>query len=302
MFIIEVPYLNLNQIYNSGQILNWIKIKEDSFIIFHKDQALKIEQKKDRLIMQCTEEQFYTYWYDYFNLQDDYLTYNFKIAFLDDFLKVCSNRAKGIRIIKRDLFELIICSIIQANLSLNETIRIMDIIRKKCGIMHIQSIKGYGRIRWYEFPSPELLLNNTSKIADELDGKAINEIEYTCLSIIENWIDLEDLHTFRKQDIYEHLMLFMSSKAAKLVCLYGFNAIKAEVNDKSTKSIVSKFLKDNIDCDWKEFKEWYLDKTSNKGLIMHYVLYNALNPPRDWKEESRLANGNYKSNKKRSNR
>ena len=278
MFIIEVPYLNLNQIYNSGQILNWIKIKEDSFVIFHKDQALKIEQKKDRLIMQCTEEQFYTYWYDYFNLQDDYLTYNFKIAFLDDFLKVCSNRAKGIRIIKRDLFELIICSIVQANLSLN------------------------GRIRWYEFPSPELLLNNTSKIADELDEKIINEIEYVCLSIIEGWIDLEDLHTFRKQDAYEHLMLFMSSKAAKLVCLYGLNAIKVEVNDKSTKSIVSKFLKDNIDCDWKEFKEWYLDKTSNKGLIMHYVLYNALNPPRDWKEESRLANGNYKSNKKRSYR
>ena len=302
MFIIEVPYLNLNQIYNSGQILNWIKIKEDSFIIFHKDQALKIEQKKDRLIMQCTEEQFYTYWYDYFNLQDDYLTYNFKIAFLDDFLKVCSNRAKGIRIIKRDLFELIICSIIQSKLSMNETRRIMDLISKDCGIMHVQSIKGYGKIRWYEFPSAELLYSNISKIADKIDESMFDELEYVCLSIIEGWIDLEDLHTFRKQDAYEHLMLFMSSKAAKLVCLYGLNAIKAEVNDKSTKSIVSKFLKDNIDCDWKEFKEWYLDKTSNKGLIMHYVLYNALNPPRDWKEESRLANGNYKSNKKRSNR
>lgn len=46
MFIIEVPYLNLNQIYNSGQILNWIKIKEDSFYYISQRPSFKDRAKE----------------------------------------------------------------------------------------------------------------------------------------------------------------------------------------------------------------------------------------------------------------
>ena len=48
MFVIEVPYFNLDQIYNSGQAPRWIKLMESKYVIPHRDKALKIEQQRDR--------------------------------------------------------------------------------------------------------------------------------------------------------------------------------------------------------------------------------------------------------------
>ena len=53
MFVIEVPYFNLDKIYESYQAPRWIKLKESKYVIPHRDKALKIEQQKTRLIMSC---------------------------------------------------------------------------------------------------------------------------------------------------------------------------------------------------------------------------------------------------------
>ena len=68
--MINVPYLNLDQIYNSGQVFSWIKFRDQKYVIPFKDQALKVEQQKDRLIMNCNEEQFYDIWYKYFDMHN----------------------------------------------------------------------------------------------------------------------------------------------------------------------------------------------------------------------------------------
>ena len=57
MFVIEAPYIDLDQIYNSGQIFTWIKLRDKKYVIPYRDNALKIEQVKNRLIMSCNEEQ-----------------------------------------------------------------------------------------------------------------------------------------------------------------------------------------------------------------------------------------------------
>ena len=46
MFVIEVPYFNLDKIYESYQAPRWIKLKESKYVIPHRDKALKIEQEK----------------------------------------------------------------------------------------------------------------------------------------------------------------------------------------------------------------------------------------------------------------
>ena len=75
MFVIEVPYFNLDQIYASGQCPRWIKLKESKYVIPFRDKALKIEQQRDkydwtryRLIMSCTEDDFYNVWFNYLDL------------------------------------------------------------------------------------------------------------------------------------------------------------------------------------------------------------------------------------------
>ena len=85
MFVIEVPFINLDHIYNSGQAPRWIKLKESHYIVPHGDKALKIQQQRDRfdfdryrLIMNCSEKDFYDIWFNYFDLKTDYLHLNIK--------------------------------------------------------------------------------------------------------------------------------------------------------------------------------------------------------------------------------
>ena len=77
MFVIEVPYINLDQIYESGQVFSWIKLRDSKYVIPFGNQALKIEQQKERLIMNCTDEQFYNIWFYYFDMNTDYMTINY---------------------------------------------------------------------------------------------------------------------------------------------------------------------------------------------------------------------------------
>ena len=60
MFIIEVPFLNLNQIYESKQSYRWKKVADNKYFIAYKDNILLIQQQKDRLCFICTEEEFYS--------------------------------------------------------------------------------------------------------------------------------------------------------------------------------------------------------------------------------------------------
>ena len=107
MFVIDVPFCNLDHIYNSGQAPRWIKLRDSKYIIPFKDKALKIEQQQDRsdltkcrLIISCSEEDFYNIWYEYFDLRTDYFDLNFKVKRLGGKFKVIANRGSGIHILK----------------------------------------------------------------------------------------------------------------------------------------------------------------------------------------------------------
>ena len=98
MFVIEVPYFNLDHIYNSGQAPRWIQLgqspEKSKYVIPHKGKALKIQQQRDkfdwtrhRLIMSCTEQDFYDIWFEYFDFKMDCLTENEKVKRLGGKLK-----------------------------------------------------------------------------------------------------------------------------------------------------------------------------------------------------------------------
>ena len=104
MFIIQIPYLSLDQTFKSGQHLRWIKISDDKFIIINGSKIVKVSQNRDRFCFDCTEAEFYDTWYDYFDVGTDYLLYNYRINKIDeDFVKQSSNRGRGIRIIKQNI-------------------------------------------------------------------------------------------------------------------------------------------------------------------------------------------------------
>ena len=263
MFVIEVPYFNLDHIYNSGQAPRWIKLKEGKYIIPHKDKALKIEQQRDkfdftryRLILSCPEEDFYTIWFEYFDLRTDYSNECGNIRRLGKKFKVIANRGHGIHILNQDKFEAYVLSKIIANAGYEKAKVAMNHIAEVCGIKHVQSMREAGKVVWYEWPTPEMILEKHNKLKSM--GKINSWLKRLCEAIVykdyayvyhENWNDI--------------CKVYMGER--EIFPLTGIEDV----------------LRKNFDCEPDEFADWYLDEVENKSLVYLYILHHISNKPKE---------------------
>src|SRR5574344_1997357 len=109
MFLITIPYLDLNKTYESNQNLKWLKLHEDKYIIIHKNNSCLVQQQpKNKFLFHCNDEQFFSIWYDYFDISTDYSKVNSDIRALGGYFKNLSVISNGVRIINQDLYECII--------------------------------------------------------------------------------------------------------------------------------------------------------------------------------------------------
>lgn len=259
MFVIETPYLNLDQIYNSGQCPRWIKFKDSKYVIPFKDKALKVEQQRDkydwtkyRLIMSCSEEDFYNIWFNYFDLKTDYFELNLKAKRLGGKFKRIANRGHGIHILNQDSFEAYILSKVATDFGIKRAGKVINHIAEVCGAEHNQSMRELGRITWYEFPTPEMILENFDKLKKM--GSVNNWLKKLCEDTINKKVDITKF----------------DNELFKLFGLHDMNAFPlADIEETIAK---------NFDCDPKEFSDWFLCDFEYKGLIYMYVLHHIMNP------------------------
>ena len=278
--MINVPYLNLDQIYNSGQVFSWIKFRDLKYVIPYKDQALKVEQQKDRLIMNCNEEQFYDIWYKYFDMQTDYGDINFKAKHIGEEMKICANRGSGVRIIRQDPFEMVITFCLATATNIPRIKWMVQSIREAYGIKHVQSMREVGKVVWYEFPTPESILANPKKLDNCKLGYRKNVIVDICQDIVDGWLDLNLVGQLSYEAAKQYLMQFngIGPKVADCICLYGLHHTQAFPID----THIEQILEREYDCDYEIFAEWYLDDLKGyEGIIQQYMFYNELNPPKE---------------------
>lgn len=265
MFVIEVPYFNLDHIYMSGQTPRWIRLKESKYVIPFKDKALKIEQQKDkfdlnkcRLIMNCNEEDFYNIWFEYFDLKTDYFDLNRKVKKLGGKFKVPANRGSGIHILKQDAFEAYVFSKMVEKVGYAKAALALNHIAEVCGKKHVQSMREAGRITWYEFPTPEMILEKFDKLKKM--GKINNWLKRLCEAIVYKYYgyDIEG----NWNDICN---LYMGNGNKNVFPLVGIE------------EVISK----NFGCPAEEFADWYLYDFENKGLVYLYILHHVMNRPKE---------------------
>ena len=214
MFVIEVPYFNLDHIYNSGQAPRWIPLgqspEKSKYVIPYKDRTLKIEQQRDRfdwtrhrLIMSCTEEDFYNIWFKYFDLKMDCLDENDKIKRLGKKFKVIANRGHGIHILNQDPFEAYILGKLITRWGYESTSIAMNRLAELYGVCHKQSMREAGQITWYEFPTPEAMLEGINKIKKL--GPVNRYLKELCEAIVDEGFDFtqSDNELFRLFGMHE---------------------------------------------------------------------------------------------------
>lgn len=283
MYVIEVPFLDLNQIYESAQPLRWIKLRDSKYVIQDGHSALKVEQQKGRLIMSCTEEEFYDRWYHYFDMETDYGKAYFDLCRQGDFLKVCAVRNGGVRVIHQDLFECIITHIIYSKCDSGIAEFVLNNFVKACGIEHVQGMREAGRITWYEFPTPEAILENINE--SMLPPNARAKIREICEDIIEGWLDLDELKEMGLNEATSYLAQFISNmRVLDFIRLYGLHDLRRFPQNKAIFEV--------IDREFWDFDTFVIDHLENlidqAGIVYMYIIGNELHPPKNMADEMKV--------------
>ena len=130
MYTTQIDHMNLNQIANSGQCFRWQQINDNTYKIPAFGRELTISQDGDMFTLSCDENEWNSLWKNYFDLNTNYdEVENIIMESNDDFLKAAYQFGSGIRILRQDLWEVIISFIISQN---NNIPRIRKSIQKLC--------------------------------------------------------------------------------------------------------------------------------------------------------------------------
>ncbi len=134
---------NPQHILECGQIFCYEKT-EDGYLVFSKDKQATIVETQEGYEILCDDEKYFE---NFFDLQTDYSKIK-KELIKFDILKKPIEFGSGIRILKNDIFEIIVSFIISANNNIKRIQKIIHTLKERCN---------QGRA----FPSLNQLLNFT---------------------------------------------------------------------------------------------------------------------------------------------
>lgn len=222
MLKIGVALLNLEKIANSGQCFRWEKTGENSYTIPAFGKVLHIKQEGELLEMDCSQQEFEGVWRDYFDLDSDYgkIEEQLRTEKTPEYLVKAAKAARGIRILRQDLWEVILSFIISQN---NNIPRIKGCIEKICE-------------RFGGFPDARQIAVHGPKGLEGLGlGYRTNYIIDAALSFYGDG----DGSTERilRSITYEEAMRYLTSwrgigpKVANCICLYGLGHKEAFPRD-----------------------------------------------------------------------
>lgn len=287
MFSINVPYFNLDHIYKSGQVFTWIRCSDGKYIVKWRDKVVKVSQKGEHLFFSCTEEDFYELWWDYFDLGTDYSVINNKYKYIDEEIKSRVQRCNGLHILRQDLFEVIIFSVLETATSIERVKQMIKGICEKCGKRHVNSLAEVGVVKWYEFPTPQQILKNKNKLTTQDVGYKMEVIENICQSIIDGWLDLDMLRIMDTEEAIEYLMEFngIGRKVAESICLYGLHRLESFPIDTHMNQFYKKEYKQKPG-EWLEENIYGTRYEKYAGYLRQSIFYTEINPP--MKYESKM--------------
>lgn len=130
---IATVFLDLDKIADSGQCFRWRKVGDREYIIpaFGKELHIKQDGPEGWLEFDCSREEYETVWTDYFDLRTNYARYveELRMTKVPEYIWEAERAARGIRILRQDLWEVIVSFLISQN---NNIPRIRQSLEKMC--------------------------------------------------------------------------------------------------------------------------------------------------------------------------
>ena len=225
---IKNDYINLKQIAESGQCFRWKKMCPGRYFVISDGRAACFFQEKTGIRILCKEKDE-EYFRKYLDLDTDYGKVIGKIDKEDAFLTGAAQMGKGIRILRQDLWEMIISFIISQRNNIPRIMKSIDALCEKLGEKIIFDYEGEYLVG-YSFPSPEVIVG--ADLSEFKFGYREKYIRQTAEDILEGKFDLEEVKNAVKtgqtpEQVKEMLKQLkgVGEKVASCIQLFGLHQL-----------------------------------------------------------------------------
>lgn len=262
----QLDYFDISQICESGQCFRMSRLKDGSYSVIAKDRYLKLVQNDKECLFYCSEDEFETFWKRYFDLDTDYGAYIGQISPRDKYLSQAAAFGSGIRILRQDLWEMIVSFLISQQNNIVRIRRCIENICKEYG----EERKSPDGSRYYTFPTPEALAGLDEEALKECNlGYRSKYVVRTARSIKEGQVSLEDIRNMPYEKARcELLRLYgIGEKVADCICLFALHNLEAFPVD----THIRQALKEH-------YPKGFPKRRYNgfQGVMQQYIFYHEL--------------------------
>lgn len=288
MVTIENKYFSIPQICRSGQCFRLDPAEEGSYELIAADRFLRIqaegggmaaseagdadrpEIKKGmpgRTVLYCSQEEYESFWKSYFDLDTCYEDYLAGIDPEDGYLRTAADFGSGIRILRQDVWEMIITFILSQQ---NNIPRIKGLIRSISGKYGEKKETEDGRL-YDAFPAPERLADASEEELRALKlGYRSRYICGTARMIASGEVDLDRVKSLDYPEARAELLKLpgIGGKVADCICLFALHQMDAFPVDTHIQKVL----------DARYGGKFPFEKYSGcAGVMQQYIFYYDLN-------------------------
>ena len=217
---------DLTQICRSGQCFRMFQEKENFYSVIAGRQYLEIEQHGNQFIFYCDESEFESFWKDYFDLGGQYQSYLEQIDSGDSYLISAAAFGSGIRILRQDLWEMIVTFLISQQ---NNITRIHRCVRNLCERYGERKVSARGKV-FYTFPTPESLAGLAEDaLMDSNLGYRSKYVVRSAGSVVSGEVDLDAVRKMPYMEARKELLKLygVGEKVADCICLFALHHLQA---------------------------------------------------------------------------
>lgn len=226
-FEVKLPFFDAQRIAESGQCFRWHKAGEGEWLIPAHGRVLHLrEMGEDVLRLDCSLQEWETLWRPYFDADTDYEAVAASIDEKDEYLLKACRAARGVRVLRQPLFEVVISFIISQN---NNIPRIAKSISALCGGQDAP------------FPSAEAV---AAMDEERLRGFGVGYrapyIQKAARKFLQDGTEHMQFSSYGDAKVYFESFTGIGPKVADCVCLFGLGKKDAFPMDTWMKRIVAR--------------------------------------------------------------
>lgn len=222
----RIPHFSLAQICRSGQCFRMREEADHRYTIVAGDRFLRAWQQGEDSFFACSEAEFDGFWKEYFDLDRDYGAYIAQINPNDHYLLRAAQLGSGIRILRQELWEMIVSFLISQQ---NHIARIRRCIENICECYGEERVSSQGDV-YRAFPKPEVLAGLSDDALKECNlGYRSKYVVRAAQAVVSGQINLEQVACMPYKKAREELLkLFgVGEKVADCICLFALHRLQA---------------------------------------------------------------------------